>query len=78
MPVTETLLHLLRCPKNHGPLRPASSEETVNLKAKYHLHHQDIVPTGFLISVNGDWAYVEREGVPCLLIDEAIPFTQMK
>ena len=28
--------------------------------------------TGFLVSTDGAWGYVERNGIPCLLLDDAV------
>jgi uncharacterized protein YbaR (Trm112 family) len=72
MPVPDTLLTVLRCPKSHSALRPASPEEAAALSDKWSHTNNALTPTGFLISTQGQWAYPERNGVPCLLVDEAI------
>jgi uncharacterized protein YbaR (Trm112 family) len=72
MAVPDSLLTLLRCPKSLLPLRWASPEESGVLGEKWNRSNNPVAPTGFLISADNRWAYPERDGVPCLLLDEAI------
>ena len=72
MSVPDRLLPLLRCPKSHRTLRPASEEETLVLEGKWNRTVNSVTPTGFLISTDGAWGYPVRDDVPCLLLDEAI------
>jgi uncharacterized protein YbaR (Trm112 family) len=72
MAISASFLVNLRCPKSHAPLRLASADEASALASKWNQTNNPMPPTGFLISTDGAWAYPERDGVPCLLIDEAI------
>ncbi len=72
MPIDASLLAILRCPKSHTDLRLASQEEADRLYVRWARVSPAVIPTGFLISADGSWAYAERDGVPCLLVDEAI------
>ena len=74
MPIPESFIAMLRCPKTHSDLRLARPEEVTRITEKWIVRNPGTDNlTGFLVSVDGAWGYVERNGIPCLLLDEAVP-----
>ena len=73
MPIHDSFLEMLRCPKTFSSLRRAQPEEATLINKKWIVKNSapnDV--TGFLVSADRAWGYVERNGIPCLLLDEAL------
>jgi uncharacterized protein YbaR (Trm112 family) len=73
MPIQDSFLEMLRCPKTFSGLRRAQPEEAILINEKWIVKNSGADNlTGFLVSTDGAWGYVERNGIPCLLLDEAV------
>jgi uncharacterized protein YbaR (Trm112 family) len=79
--ITPELLALLRCPQTRQALSPASTEQLAQIEArraagKLHNHAgqtvQEPVSAG-LVREDGALLYPIRNGIPVLLLDEALP-----
>ena len=77
----ESFLSLLRCPRTGGELRLAAAEElaeyndgvregSLNNAAGRKLTQS---MEGALVSECGRWLYPVHEGIPVLLVEEAVP-----
>ena len=81
--VNTELLAILCCPETHQPLTPATSELVQQLNAKIAAktlqnRHGRIVSDPIdaaLIRDDKKFAYVIRNDIPVMLVDEAIPLT---
>jgi len=78
--VDESFLSLLRCPRTGGELRPAGAEELAvynkgvgegrlsNAAGRKLTQAME----GALVSECGSWLYPVHEGIPVLLVEEAV------
>lgn len=77
----ESFLSLLRCPRTGGELRLAGAEELavynegVREGRLSNAAGEKVAPAmeGALVSECGLWLYPIQEGIPVLLVDEAVP-----
>ena len=76
MPVAAALLALLRCPETQQPLAAAPEALVARAKAEAWPTRAGAVPPPFeeaLLREDGGLLYPIRQGIPILLLDEAIP-----
>jgi uncharacterized protein YbaR (Trm112 family) len=81
MPLEPEFLKLLRCPRTHKPLRPASAAELADLNQR--ITQRTLVDTSGrareqpvvegLVPEGEPVLYPIEEGIPILLIDDALP-----
>lgn len=79
--ITEELLALLRCPQTMQPLSPASVEQLSQVEAARAagtLRDRAGKPVqepiyGGLVRADGKLFFPIRDGIPVLLLDEALP-----
>lgn len=77
----ESFLSLLRCPRTGGELRLAGAEELavynegVREGRLSNAGGEKVAPAmeGALVSECGRWLYPVQEGIPVLLVEEAVP-----
>jgi len=73
MAIQDSFLATLRCPKTFSGLRLALPEEATLITERWIVKNPGAANlTGFLVSTDGAWGYVERNGIPCLLLDDAV------
>lgn len=86
MAVDSELLQILRCPENRTPLTEAGADLVAKLNAaieKGVLKNRDgkVVDEkidGGLIREDGQFLYVIREDIPIMLVEEAVPLSQVQ
>ena len=84
--ISPELLEILVCPETHQPVRPAPAEtvERLNaLQADGQLTNRAGQPVkealqGALVREDGIFAYPVVDGIPIMLIDEALPLDQLE
>lgn len=84
--ISPELLEILVCPETHQRLKlaePALVERLKALQDKGQLKNRAGAPPaetvhGALVREDGAYAYSISDGIPIMLIDEAIPLDQLK
>jgi uncharacterized protein YbaR (Trm112 family) len=81
MAIDPELLEILVCPQSHGRLEPVELPEELRrrLAAKYREHFRDeqpVVEQG-LYCVDSALVYPIVSGIPILLVDEALPASEI-
>lgn len=81
--VDPELLEILACPEDKTPVRPATPEELEGLNARIgrgEVRNRgggtvgEAVPEG-LVREDGRFLYPVRDGIPIMLVEEAIPLS---
>ena len=84
-PIAPELLEILVCPDSRQPVRPAPAETVERLaalQAEGRLKNRAGQPVtdalqAALIREDGRYAYPVTDGIPVMLIDEALPLNQL-
>jgi uncharacterized protein YbaR (Trm112 family) len=84
-PISPELLEMLVCPETHQPVKAAPPETlqrltTLQAEGKLLNRRGDPVaesPQAALIREDGTTAYLVHDGIPVMLIDEAIALDQL-
>lgn len=84
-PIASELLEMLVCPETHQRLRPATADQVarmVALQAEGKLFNRadepvKDVPEAALVREDKQFAYLIVDGIPVMLIDEAVPVDQL-
>ncbi len=84
-PIAPELLEILVCPESHQPVRPVPAEivkRLAALQAEGRLKNRVGQPVtdalqAALVREDGRYAYPVTDGIPVMLIDEALPLDQL-